>query len=224
MDIKLSKQHLLILFALILSLGVGCYIYFFQKNSIQKPASLVITSSSNSSALVENKLENIIVDIGGAVNNPGVYQVAPTSRLSDVLKLAGGLNSDASGKWLSRNLNLAQKLSDSEKIYIPFAWEVENAQDVILLESTSSENYHSPNNDKLTQDSSNDTEKKLATSGYLNVNQASQEELEELPGIGPAYAVKIIENRPFGSREELLTKTSIPESTIKKFENLIVYK
>jgi len=70
----------------------------------------------------EQSLENEIqikVDVAGGVINPGVYTVSFDARIQDGLVAAGGLSENADREWVSRNLNLAQKLADGTKIYIP---------------------------------------------------------------------------------------------------------
>ena len=63
----------------------------------------------------------IWVDIQGAVAKPGVYQLPSGSRINDLLILAEGLSAEADRDWVAKNLNLAQKLIDGVKIYIPAA-------------------------------------------------------------------------------------------------------
>ena len=58
---------------------------------------------------------NILVDVSGAVNAPGLYEVSPGSRVADAVKAAGGLSSDAQ----MTNLNLASPLQDGQKVYVP---------------------------------------------------------------------------------------------------------
>ena len=59
-------------------------------------------------------------------------------------------------------------------------------------------------------------------SKLLDINSATQMQLEELPGIGPTYAGRIIKGRPYRSKNELLNKKVIPESTYNKIKDLIV--
>lgn len=66
----------------------------------------------------------ILVDLAGAVQKPGVYELPFGSRLNDLLILAGGLAAEADREWLDKNINLAQKLTDAVKIYIPPIGEV----------------------------------------------------------------------------------------------------
>ncbi len=105
------------------------------------------------------------------------------SRIQDSLVAAGGLSAQADRVYISKNLNLATKLTDGAKVYIPFAGEAVG------------------NGQALNSSSSVDT-----VSGLINVNTSSQVGLESLPGIGPVTAQKIIAGRPYGSIQELLNK------------------
>jgi competence protein ComEA len=67
-----------------------------------------------------NKAELFIkVDVSGQVNKPGVYSLAQDSRVEDAIKAAGGVTRLADGNYLTKTINLAQKISDGAKIYIP---------------------------------------------------------------------------------------------------------
>ena len=59
-------------------------------------------------------------------------------------------------------------------------------------------------------------------SAQLDINTASQADLKELPGIGDAYSKKIIDNRPYRSKDELVRKKIIPEATYAKIKDQIV--
>lgn len=63
--------------------------------------------------------EKIMVDIEGAVLNPGVYELPFSSRVQDLLIAAGGLSGEADREWVAQNLNQAAKIKDGEKFYIP---------------------------------------------------------------------------------------------------------
>ena len=120
----------------------------------------------------------ILVDVGGAVIKPGIYQFTPDARVNDALIAAGGLAAEADRDWVSQNLNLAAKLTDGAKVYLPF------------IEETNT-NKDSPS---------------LRKGESLNINTASLAELDTLWGIGPVTGQKIIDNRPYAKIEDLLEK------------------
>ncbi len=120
----------------------------------------------------------VMVDVGGAVIKPGIYQFTPDARVNDALIAAGGLAAEADRDWVSQNLNLAAKLTDGAKVYLPF------------IEETNT-NKDSPS---------------LRKGESLNINTASLAELDTLWGIGPVTGQKIIDNRPYAKIEDLLEK------------------
>ena len=61
-----------------------------------------------------------------------------------------------------------------------------------------------------------------AATGKLDINTASKEELDALPGIGAAYSQKIIDNRPYKAKNDLVTKKVIPQGTYNKIKDKIV--
>ncbi len=65
-------------------------------------------------------------------------------------------------------------------------------------------------------------EKKAPASKLLDINTASEKELKELPGIGDAYAAKIVQNRPYRAKNELVQKKIIPQATYEKIRDMIV--
>lgn len=138
----------------------------------------------------------LAVDVSGAVINPGVYQLQDGSRVEDAIKAAGGLSESASGEFVSKSLNLAQKLSDGMKIYIPVAGESGMVMGGLGVAGVNS-------------------------STKVNINSASQTELEALPGIGPVTAAKIISGRPFKNLEDLLNQRIVQKSTFEKIKDSI---
>ncbi len=157
--------------------------------------------------------QKIFIDISGAVEKPGVYEVTAGARLKDVLILAEGLSAEAERGFFSRNFNLARILTDQEKIYIPSTEEIASG---IFMENQRVLNYNQPkipDFDQLTPQTS--VEQKIS------INTASQEELDTLPGIGKVTAEKIIKNRPYSSIEELLTKKIVGKSVYDKIKDKI---
>ena len=135
------------------------------------------------------------VDVGGAVERPGVYQVVSGSRLKDALIAAGGLADEADRDYVSRMINLAGEVSDEEKVYIPFR--EEKGEGEVVVE---------------------------AGEGLVNLNTASKDELDTLWGVGEKRAEEIIASRPYKSMEEVVEKGVLPASVMEKNkEKVTVY-
>ena len=141
--------------------------------------------------------EEIFVDIQGAVEKPNIYQLPSESRVNDVLILAGGLSAEADRNWVAMNINLAQKLIDGAKIYILEQSETPRSFSEVGQVSGSS------------------------ILDKININIASQSQLESLSGIGPAYAQKIIEGRPYQTVNDLLKVSGIGSKTLEKIKDKI---
>lgn len=145
--------------------------------------------------------KKIFVDIQGAVLSPGVYELNPDARVKDALIAAGGLSDLADREWTAKNLNLAAKIPDAAKIYIP------------------QKNESPPKSTTLgisISDAAINTQE-----GKININTATLSELDTLYGIGPKTAQKIIDNRPYSSIEELVTKKAVWQSTFDKIKDKI---
>lgn len=146
----------------------------------------------------------IFIDIKGAVNRPGVYQVAAGERVYELLQLAGGLTDEAAGEYL----NQAQVLTDQQMIYVPTKAEAQ-AQDFSPAE-LQGQLQGTPAN---SPDVSSQQEK-------VNINTADTAQLTTLSGIGQKKAEAIIayreENGPFKSVEELKEVSGIGEKTVEK--------
>ena len=137
----------------------------------------------------------IYVHICGAVINPGVYQVPAGTRVYQALELAGGSSDDA---YLS-GINLADKLADGQKVYIPA--EGENAEGILSTDSGG------------------------VQSVMVNINTASEAELMTLPGIGQSRAKDIInyrvKNGLFESIDDIMKVSGIKEAAFEKIKDLI---
>ncbi len=143
--------------------------------------------------------EQLTVEISGAVGSPGVYEVQPDSRINDLLQLAVGLEDGADRKWVAKNLNRAEVLEDGQKVYIPAVSEVEGGG----------------------QGDSTNRVRGTSTSAKVNLNTASKAQLEVLPGIGPTYAERIIQARPFKSVEQLLDISGIGPKKYELIKELV---
>jgi len=163
---------------------------------------------------------SIFVEVSGAILEPDVYEVSPGARLKDVIERAGGLSARADVLYVARNYNLAKFVGDQEKIYIPYTWDIINGtfieQKRILeylqpLYSTNSSTALSTVKEPAPQSS-------LLT---ISINESSKEELETLSGVGPVTAQKIIDNRPYLTLDELMSKKVINNTAFEKIKNNI---
>ena len=160
---------------------------------------VVFTTNASSSAAVK-----IRIDVAGAVISPDVYEFFEGDRVSDALTSAGGLSAAADRNWVAKNLNRAAKLVDGGKIYIP-----SQIEEKVPFDTASGEqNLINLGNIGVSE-------------GKVNLNAASQAELEALPGIGPVYAGKIISGRPYQSVEELKTRKILGQSLYNKLKDLL---
>lgn len=167
---------------LLVSVGILTTLFFYQQ---QEPEIEIISG--------EEETGTIWVDLAGAVMQPGVYELPSGSRFKDLLAQAGGLAAGADREWVEKNLNLAQKLEDAQKVYIPSQMETEGE---VAGEET-------------------------AVSGKININTASASELDTLWGIGEARAKAIIDSRPYSSVNELQTKKVIPSNVFERIKDEI---
>lgn len=136
----------------------------------------------------------IFVDIGGAVEEPGVYEVAKDTRLFEVIEMAGGLSEDADPDHVNR----ASFVEDGQKIIIP----VKGSE----YTDAGTAAAFSPE----------------ADSGLININTASADELKTLSGIGDVTAEKIIEYRSstaFKSKEDIMSVDGIGSKTYEKIKD-----
>lgn len=149
---------------------------------------------SSEEATQSGVVSMITVDIEGAVVKPGVYQLPAGSRVEDAIIMAGNITSDVDAFQLSQTINRATKLVDGAKLYIP---KVGDAQ------------------------RSSDTSGNMTRINPVNVNTATQAELESLSGIGPVTAQKIIASRPYQTLEELVAKKAMGQSLFIKLKDKI---
>ena len=190
-------------------LGIGGIVLLLygliQSVAPQKDSDMVFQSAQDRNSSESAKL--IVVDVAGAVENPGVYELDVDARIQDVLIAAGGMNKAADRVFIAKNLNLASKIIDGGKIYIPFEGEtVKSGATTGSLQSGGQAGY------PILGDS---------VSGLININSASESELDTLPGIGPVTAGKIIAGRPYEKIEDLVSKKAVGNATFEKIRDKI---
>lgn len=188
---------LLLIGAILLAFGA-----FFAKKDGDLSSTKIEVLETNTES---EKIDEIIVEVAGAVVNPGVYKFQGDPRVEDLLISAGGVSADADRDWMEKFLNRAAKVSDGHKLYIQRANEQSNAA------GTMDEGVY-----RSGSPSWGSGGEKL-----ININTATAQELESLWGIGPVYAQSIIEHRPYSSVEELLNNKVIKKNVYEKNKNLL---
>jgi len=136
----------------------------------------------------------LVVDIEGGVMSPGIHRLPTGSRVADALAAAGGYAEGADLAAAARSLNLAAAVVDGQQIYVPVLGEAPTGG----------------------ADGSGD--------GLVNLNRASQSELEALPGIGPVTAKKIIDARaelPFATLDDLVAREVLTARQLEQIADLV---
>ena len=190
--------------------------------------SLALEKSGSSDVVVTTTEEDAIpttiaVDVSGAVRYPGLYSLPENSRISDALALSGGLTGVAAQRWILKNLNLSQKLKDSEKLYIPFEFDSDElCKKTTIQPLTRAESVEASASSAVIP-ANQVTPANQVADDKLNINTASQEELDTLPGIGSVLAARIIANRPYANLTELGSKAKLTQATLNKIQSLITF-
>jgi len=153
------------------------------------------------SEALESPPAQVVVDVEGAVRNPGVHHLAPGSRLADAIAAAGGYSDRADVQAAAQALNLAQPLADGAKVRVPAIGDTA----VPAADGTAGP-------------------ASASGAALIDVNHADEAALDSLPGIGPVTAGKIIAARstqPFASVDDLQSRGVVPASTLEKIRALI---
>jgi len=144
----------------------------------------------------------VVVQAAGAVAVPGVYHVSATARVVDVVAAAGGAAADADLQAVA----LATKVTDGARVYVPRVGESAGPSDPTIGPSTSGPGPPTP-------------------ASPLDLNQATELELEALPGVGPATAKSIVDYRsehgPFSAVDDLLDVRGIGPAKVDAFRDVV---
>mgnify|MGYP000917595516 CR=1 FL=1 len=207
-----TKKEQLVIISLILVIIVISLFGFWKKNIVKSnedntetgidPEDLLmeIDSESDQNADAEEN-QIIMVHISGEVYKPGLVELELGSRVIDAVELAGGLKKDAD----MDRINLAKKLVDEEKIYIPKIGEEETPIEM----------------------SSGGVSNDVNTSGQIDINTCTKEELMSLPGIGEVLAGRIVEYReqnPFKTIDDIKNVAGIGDKKFESIRDLIIVR
>jgi competence protein ComEA len=161
-----------------------------------------VTGTPGPSALLVAAPTTIVVDVEGAVVSPGLHELSDGSRLGDAIIAAGGYAAAVDIDAASRILNLAAKLNDGQQVHVPALGEA-----IVTPTGTTAGGTDSP-----------------SAGGLIDLNHATAEELDTLPGVGPVTAAKIIDARtqaPFATVDELETRGVVGPATLEKLRSLV---
>lgn len=189
---------------ILITLLVGIYLMVNKEPRVDttmwEETSLTTTAEVATDATKERAETMIYVDIKGAVKVPGIYQLKNQQRIWDALALAGGVSEEAD----TTQVNYAQKVKDQMIIYVPKKGESEPQSLETLQESAPAQQ--------------NQEEK-------INLNTATEAELQTISGIGAKKAQEIIrfrdEQGPFKTVEELKNVPGIGEKTVERLKDML---
>lgn len=166
------------------------------------PAPVVVAPSAGSAAASTNP-DLLVVEVAGAVRHPGVYRLPSGSRVADAVKAAGGFSQDVDASQAEMQLNLAARLQDGQVVRLP-------------RRGTGATAPASPTGAGG-----------ASSDGLLDLNSASAEQLDGLPGVGPATAAKIIaarEEQRFKSVDDLVARKIVGAAALAKFRALVTVR
>jgi competence protein ComEA len=213
-DWFVAKKYYVLIFIVMV---FGCGYYFFIYQSSQSSEKTISKLEKDDQLETEQKIktnsqpepqpkivETIMIDIKGEVKKPGVYQSNKDERVMDVINRAGGLTEKAD----ESQVNFAAHVQDEMIIFIPTKGQVSPIPPQNLTGGNTTANGTGPKSNKI------------------NLNTADENELQNLPGIGPSKATAIVafrnENGPFQSIEDLKKISGIGDKTFEKLKESIM--
>lgn len=248
MKLRLEIILLSIIIVLILSGYYFAYTYYIKNQNVE---SEVISYESKTDNFKEEKndIDEIFVEIKGAVANPGVYSMKKNSIINDLISSSGGLNKNA----YTDNINLSKNLKSQMVVYVFTKYEYlqknktdekkeekEVKQEVCNCPTYEIESCiekgisvienNEQNSEELIDNESNEIRKEATqnedSNNLININTATSEELQRLPGIGEAKANKIIEYRnatgSFNTIDDIKNVSGISDNLFEKIKDLII--
>lgn len=207
-----NKNSSKIIFVLCMIIAIQT-IYFLSKDGISDnnrqwteisevdAQDFVAKQQDDDSEAEDQSISYIKVHVAGQVNNPGVIELESGARVEDAISMAGDLTPQGD----ITHINLAAILQDQDKVYIPSREEVEVHPDAYgIIQGSGMEG---------------------SGAGLININKASAQELEQLPGIGPVKAKSIIEYRDkngyFTKIDDIINVSGIGEKTFERIKDSI---
>ena len=217
---NLTKKQKTIVFIIAVVVAIGMIYFIYSKNQVDDNINLendiLVSENSTKDGSKEISSGNeVIVHVTGSVKSPGVVKLKEGSRIEDAIEAAGGLTENAD---ISK-VNLAFVVEDGTKIRIPSSLD-EDIGDGDVVDSGSGEN--------IVVEENTTTSSSGKSGQVVNINKASESELETLPGIGASLAGRIVEyrnqNGRFDSVEDIKNVSGIGESKFNSIREFISVK
>jgi competence protein ComEA len=163
--------------------------------------SVILPSPDRSARSSADASDAIVVEVIGAVRHPGLVRLPPDSRVADAIEAAGGFSPAVDTAAAAANLRLAKPVADGDQVRVPARGDAPPSQ----VAGSGGGGRGAP----------------------VDLNTASEGELDALPGIGPATVAKIVAartERPFGSVDELRDRKIVGQATLDKIRDLVVVR
>jgi competence protein ComEA len=179
----------------LLAVGLGGWLFISAGAIEPAPEELVDPFGAASASPPEVASHRLVVDVEGAVLRPGIIELPGGSRVADAIEAAGGYSPQADLAAAAAQVNLAATLRDGQQIVVP------------MIGAAAGGGYGG-----------------AVSGGLVDLNSASPDELDALPGIGPVTVEKIVAARaeqPFASLEEMVTRKVLTTSQVDKIRDLV---
>ena len=224
---EIYKTKIMIVVVLILLIIVSIFYFLFHSKDVDKPIEVAIEDDNKIEIINENEEKKVIkVNVKGAINAPGVYELDESARVIDAIEISGGLTKSADTSFL----NLSKKLTDEDVIIVYTKDEVKNLkQGNVVIEYIEKECNcpYIQNSACIDQENIIGGNNALTNNNdsKISINNATEEQLQTLSGIGASKAKDIIEYRKnnggFKSIEDILKVNGIGEILFEKIKDNI---
>lgn len=213
-----AKSKKLIFITILLT---GCIITsLISNNDKEKPlaGSSLLQSAQGAVASKAAQAKTVRVQVSGAVLEPGIYDVPANCRVEEAIAAAGGMTENAD----SERVNLVRKVRDGMQIRVPVKKAARTSR--TQRKSAQATAGYSASSTKKVGSIRAGTEKNNSAVQIVRINSASVSELQQLPGIGPALAQRIVKTRNswrFTSADDLLRVPGIGKAKLAKLRDYV---